>query len=149
MANDLNQCTLIGRLAADPDTRYMPNGEPVCNFRIGVGWKSRDKEGTEWVNIVAFTKLAEICGEYLAKGSQVMVTGRMRTREWEKDGVKRYTTEIVADQMQMLGSPKNGEQRIKQDNGGDYRKAREGGGRGTDDMDSDIPFSPISSKLPI
>ena len=149
MANDLNQCTFIGRLAADPDTSYMPSGEPVCNFRIAVSWKSRDKEGTEWVKIVTFTKLAEICSEYLAKGSQVMVTGRMRTREWEKDGVKRYTTEIVADQMQMLGSPKNGEQRGRQDNGNDYKKVREGGGRGADDMDEDIPFSPISSKLPI
>lgn len=149
MANDLNQCTFIGRLAADPDTRYMPGGEPVCNFRIAVGWKSREKEGAEWVNIVAFTKLAEICGEYLAKGSQVMVTGRMRTREWEKDGVKRYTTEIVADQMQMLGASKSGEQRGAQASGKDYRKAREGGGRGVDDMDSDIPFSSISSKLPI
>lgn len=137
MANDLNLCTFIGRLAADPDTRYMPGGEPVCNFRIAVGWKTREKEGAEWVNIVAFTKLAEICAEYLTKGSQVMVSGRMRTREWEKDGVKRYSTEIVAEKMQMLGGKPEGSP--KGDGGKGYRQAREGSG-GYDDMDERIPF---------
>jgi single-strand DNA-binding protein len=142
MANDLNQCNFIGRLAADPDTRYLPSGEPVCNFRIAVGWKSRDKEGAEWVNIVAFTKLAEICTEYLTKGSQVMVTGRMRTREWEKDGVKRYTTEIVAERMQMFGGKPEGSP--KGDGGKGYQAAREGRQQqhsgGFDDIDDRIPF---------
>ena len=103
MSNDLNQCNFIGRLGADPETRYMPNGDPVCSFRIAVGWKSKDKEGAEWVSVVAFKKLAEICGQYLAKGSQVFVSGRFKTEEYEKDGSKRYVVKIVANEMQMLG----------------------------------------------
>lgn len=108
MANDLNQCSFIGRLGRDPETRYMPNGDPTTSFSIAVGWKAKDKEGAEWVNIVTFGKLAQICGEWLKKGSQVFIQGRFRTREWEKDGVKRYSTEIVADQMQMLGGKSGG-----------------------------------------
>lgn len=112
MANDLNQCSFIGRLGRDPETRHMPNGDAATSFSIAVGWKSKDKEGTEWVNIQTFGKLAEICGDYLKKGSQVFVQGRFRTREYEKDGSKRYMTEIVADQMQMLGGkPGSGESR--------------------------------------
>ena len=103
MANDLNQCNFIGRLGADPETRYAASGDPVCSFRIAVGWKTKEKEGAEWVSITAFGKLAEICGQYLTKGSQVFVSGRMRTDEYEKDGIKRYSTKIVADRMQMLG----------------------------------------------
>ena len=103
MANDLNQCNFIGRLGADPETRFTPSGDAVCSFRIAVGWKSKEKEGTEWVSITTFGKLAEICGQYLAKGSQVFVSGRMKTEEYERDGVKRYSTKIVADRMQMLG----------------------------------------------
>lgn len=103
MANDLNQCTLTGRMGKDPETRYLGNGDPVTSFSIAVGWKSKDKEGAEWVNVVAFGKLAEICGEYLRKGSKVLIGGSMRTRSWDdKDGNKRYTTEIVADKMLML-----------------------------------------------
>ena len=111
MANDLNQCNFIGRLGRDPEQKFMPSGDSVCNFSIAVGWKTQEKEGTEWVNIVAFGKLSEICAEYLKKGAQVMVTGRMRTREWEKDGVKRYATEIVADRMQMLGGKQSEQSR--------------------------------------
>lgn len=103
MANDLNMCSFIGRLGADPETRYAASGDPVCSFRIAVGWKTKEKEGAEWVSITAFGKLAEICGQYLAKGSQVFVSGRMKTDEYEKDGIKRYSTKIVADRMQMLG----------------------------------------------
>lgn len=103
MANDLNQCNFIGRLGADPETRYAASGDPVCSFRIAVGWKTKEKEGAEWVSITAFGKLAEICGQYLTKGSQVFVSGRMKTDEYEKDGIKRYSTKIVADRMQMLG----------------------------------------------
>jgi single-strand DNA-binding protein len=109
MANDLNRCEFIGRLGKDPEVRYSPDGAAVCNLSLAVGWKTKEKEGTEWVRIVAFGKLAEICGEYLAKGKQVYVSGRMTTRKWaDKDtGQDRYSTEVVADQMQMLGG--NGE----------------------------------------
>lgn len=102
MANDLNQCNFIGRLGRPPEVRYLSNGTAACNFTIAVGWKGKDKEGTEWVRISAFGKLAEICGEYLGKGSRVFISGKFRTREWEKDGQKHYMSEIVADQMQML-----------------------------------------------
>jgi single-strand DNA-binding protein len=105
MANDLNRCEFIGRLGKDPETRHSPDGTAVCNFFLAVGWKTKEKEGVEWVRIVAFGKLAEICSDYLAKGKQVYVSGRMTTRKWaDKDtGQDRYSTEIVADQMQMLG----------------------------------------------
>ena len=103
MANDLNRCEFIGRLGKDPDLRFAPSGGAVCNFSIAVGYKSKEKETTEWVRVTAFGKLAEICGEYLKKGSQVYLAGRMTTRKWQKDGVDQYTTEVVAEQMQMLG----------------------------------------------
>jgi single-strand DNA-binding protein len=115
MSNDLNYCSFIGRLGADPVRRFMPNGDPVTSFRIAVGWKGKDKEGAEWVSIEAFSKLAEICHEYLRKGSQVFVSGRMKTDEYEKDGIKRYSTKIVADRMQMLGS--KGDPQPRQDSG--------------------------------
>lgn len=108
--NSLNQCNFIGNLGKDPETRTMPNGKPVCNFSIACGqtWKDKTtgekKEKTEWINIVVFDKLAEICQTYLKKGSQVYLSGSMQTRKWQdKDGKDRYTTEIVADKMQMLG----------------------------------------------
>lgn len=110
MANDLNQCQFIGRLGKDPEIKYMPNGDPVANMSIACGWKGKDKEGTEWIRVVAFGKLAEIMGEYLRKGSQVYISGSMRTRSWEKDGQKHYSTEIVADKMQMLGGKSDGKQ---------------------------------------
>jgi single-strand DNA-binding protein len=104
MSNDLNSCNFIGRLGADPETRYTTDGGAVTNFRLAVGWKSKDKEGAEWVSIVTFGKLAEICSQYLKKGSQVFISGRIRTRKWQdQSGADRYTTEIVASQMQMLG----------------------------------------------
>lgn len=110
MANDLNQCSFIGRLGADPETRYTSSGDPVCSIRLAVGWKGKDKEGTEWVPCSAFGKLAEICGQYLKKGSQVYVQGRFKTDEYEKDGVKRYSTKIMIDTMQMLGGKPDGGQ---------------------------------------
>ena len=104
MSNDLNRCEFIGRLGKDPETRYTADSNAICNFSIAVGYKSKDKETTEWVRITAFGKLAGICADYLKKGSQVFVAGRMTTRKWvNKDGVDQYTTEVVADQMQMLG----------------------------------------------
>lgn len=109
MANDLNQCNFIGRLGQDPECRYTPDGNAVANIRIAVGWKSRNAEVTEWVRVVFFGRIAEIAAEYLKKGSKIFITGRMRTREWEKDGEKRYTTEIVASEMQMLDGKPEGQ----------------------------------------
>jgi len=104
MANDLNRCEFIGRLGKDPEVRYTADSNAICNFSIAVGYKTATKETTEWVRITAFGKLAGICADYLKKGSQVFVAGRMTTRKWQnKDGVDQYTTEVVADQMQMLG----------------------------------------------
>ena len=138
MANDLNQCNFIGRLGADPETRYTPGGDPVCSFRIAVGWKSKDKEGAEWVSITAFGKLAEICGQYLTKGAQVFVSGRMKTDEYEKDGIKRYSTKIVADRLQMLGGKSQGESAPQQQD--PQRNAQGGQKTSFEDMDSEIPF---------
>lgn len=116
MANNLNLCQFIGNLGDDPEVRFMPNGDPVANLSIACNWKGKDKEGTEWIRIVAFGKLAEIMQEYLKKGSKVYVSGRMRTRSWEDDqGVKRYATEVVASQMEMLDrKPDGGERRAQQ-----------------------------------
>ncbi|MFC1565284.1 single-stranded DNA-binding protein [candidate division KSB1 bacterium] len=105
----VNKVILIGNLGQDPELKYMPNGDAVCNFTIATtdSWKNREGEQqdrTEWHRIVAFRRLAEICGEYLKKGKQVFVEGRIRTRSWDdKDGIKRYTTEVIADSMTMLG----------------------------------------------
>ena len=102
--------TLDGTLGRDPETRYMPSGGAVTNVSIATskGWKDRDsgeqKERTEWHRIVFFNKLAEIAGEYLKRGSKVYIEGELRTRDWEKDGQKHYTTEVVASEMQMLDS---------------------------------------------
>lgn len=132
MANDLNQCNFIGRLGKDPDARFMPSGEAVSNFNIACDWKGKDSEGVEWVRISAFGKLAEICNEYLKKGSQVFISGKFKTRKFtDKDGQERYSTEIVADRMQMLGG-KQDDQPKPQPN--------KGGKGGFDDMDDDVPL---------
>jgi single-strand DNA-binding protein len=105
----VNKAILVGRLGQDPDVRYMPNETAVCNFSIATSRSYKDKAGekvekTEWHRIVMFGKLAEIAKEYLKKGSQVFLEGRLQTRKWQtKEGQDRYTTEIVADTMQMLG----------------------------------------------
>lgn len=110
----VNKAILIGSLGRDPEVRFMPNGEAVCNFSIATSENWKDKQGqkqekTEWHNIVMYRKLAEIAGEYLKKGSPVYLEGRIQTRKWQdKEGNDRYTTEIIADQMQMLGK-KDGE----------------------------------------
>ena len=105
MSNDLNLCQFIGRLGADPEQRVLANGDAVANFRIAVGWKSKEKEGAEWVSCVAFKKLAEIICQWCRKGQQVYVSGKFKTRKWTtKEGETRYSTEIVCDQLQMLGS---------------------------------------------
>jgi single-strand DNA-binding protein len=104
----VNKAILIGRLGKDPEVRYTPDGAMVTNFNLATDEQWKDKNGekvqkTEWHRIVAFGKLAEICGNYLVKGKLIFVEGRIQTRSWEdKEGVKRYTTEIVANNMQML-----------------------------------------------
>jgi len=111
----LNKVILIGNLGADPEMRYTPSGRAVVNFRIATTrhWNTQDgerREETEWHRIVAFTKLAEICGQYLKKGAPVYVEGRLQTRSWEdQNGTKRYTTEIVANEMQMLSTRQQSE----------------------------------------
>jgi len=108
----INKAILIGNLGNDPEVRYTQSGTAVANFSVATTerWKDQSgeqKEQTEWHRIVAFGRLGEICGEYLAKGSKVYIEGRIQTRQWDdKDGNKRYTTEIVAREMKML-SPKN------------------------------------------
>jgi single-strand DNA-binding protein len=107
----VNKVIIVGNLGRDPETRYLPSGEAVTNISVATTetWKDKasgeKKEATEWHRISFFGKLAEIAGEYLKKGSQVYVEGRLQTRKWQdKDGADKYTTEIIADRMQMLGS---------------------------------------------
>lgn len=122
MANDLNQCNFIGRLGKDVEMRYQPSGDGIASFSIAVGWKSKDKEGAEWVNITAFGKLAEICGQYLKKGSKVFISGRFKTDKYEKDGQIRYSTSIIANILQMLDgkgdNQQQGQQAPQQNNSG-------------------------------
>src|SRR5215210_8735807 len=110
MARGVNKVILVGNLGQDPEVKYMPSGGAVCNISLATtdSWKDKNsgekQERTEWHRVVFFNRLAEIAGEYLRKGSQVYVEGRLQTREWQdKEGQKRYTTEIVASDMQMLG----------------------------------------------
>ena len=109
----INKVILVGRLGKDPETKFTPNGVAVTSFTIATSeeWKNKDtgekNSKTEWHRIVTWNRLAEICGEYLSKGSQIYIEGRLQTREWEdRDGNKKYTTEIIAQSMQMLDSPK-------------------------------------------
>jgi single-strand DNA-binding protein len=107
MSRSLNKVQLIGNLGKDPELKYTPSGVAVATFSIATSESWKDQEGnqqekTEWHNIVAWRKLAEICGEYLKKGKKVYLEGKLQTRNYEKDGVKRYVTEIVADQLIML-----------------------------------------------
>lgn len=143
MANDLNRCEFIGRLGKDPEVRYSPSGDAVANISIACGWKTKDKEGTEWVPVTFYGKRAEIVGKYLAKGSQVYVSGRYRTRKWQdKNGQDRYSTEIVADTMQMLGGRSEGWQgaRPPQESKQESKQEPQGKSGGFDDFDDDIPF---------
>ena len=166
----VNKVILVGNLGRDPEVRFMPNGEAVCNFSIATtdSWKDKagaKQERTEWHNIVMYRKLAEIAGEYLKKGRPVYVEGRLQTRKWQtKEGQDRYTTEIIADQMQMLGARDGGGSNASYDGGGmdqsngmdesSYSQAPTrqsaakpaaaektvSGGSGFDDFDDDIPF---------
>ncbi|WP_062739006.1 single-stranded DNA-binding protein [Ralstonia mannitolilytica] len=153
----VNKVIIVGNLGADPETRYMPSGYAVTNIRVATTDRYKDKasgemkEATEWHSVAFFSRLAEIAAEYLRKGSSVYIEGRLKTRSWEKDGQKHYQTQIIADQMQMLGGKPEGA--AKSDGGKSYQAAREGRhpapSGGFADMDDDIPFAPISSKLPI
>ncbi len=112
----LNKIQIIGNLGADPESRFMPNGDAVCNLRIATTESYKDKstgekrEITEWHRVVVFRKLAEICSQYLKKGSPVYIEGKIRTRKWQnKEGQDQYTTEIEANEMQMLGGRSEGQ----------------------------------------
>jgi single-strand DNA-binding protein len=131
MARGINKVILVGNLGADPDTRYMPSGKAVTNIRIATSesWKDKQtgdqQERTEWHSIVLYDKLGEISAEYLRKGSQVYIEGSLRTRKWQdKEGKDRYTTEIIAQNMQMLGGRAGG---------GGGGGGGSGGGSGGDD----------------
>ncbi len=143
----INKAIIVGRLGKDPEMRYMPDGTAVANFSVATSedWKDKatgeKKERTEWHRVVAFRKLGEICGEYLSKGKLVYVEGRIQTRAWDdKDGNKRYTTEIVASDMQMLGPKDEGSKKssVEFDSGskGGGNFSRSEGPVGEDD----IPF---------
>jgi len=148
MARGINKVILVGNLGQDPDTRYMPSGSAVTNLRIATSeqWKDKQtgeqKERTEWHSVAMFGRLAEISAEYLRKGSQVYIEGKLRTRKWQdKQGNDRWTTEVIADEMQMLGGRGGGggaAPMSSQDSGpprGNYPDS--GGG---DEFDDDIPF---------
>jgi single-strand DNA-binding protein len=153
MSNDLNYCSFIGRLGADPETRYSPNGDAVASFRIAVGSTWRDKssgekrESTEWVSITAFGKLGEIVGEYCKKGGQVFVSGRMKTDKYtDKEGVERYSTKIIADKMQLLGGKRDGDSAPHETGSERHERkavvkpAAQGASGAFDDFADDIPF---------
>jgi single-strand DNA-binding protein len=159
MARGINKVILVGNLGQDPQSRAMPSGKAVVNLRIATTDQWRDKqtgenkENTEWHTVVMFDRLAEIAAEYLRKGSQVYIEGRLRTRKWQdKEGNDRYSTEVVANDMQMLGG--RGGAGAGGGGGGSYEREptpRSGGGAtggstgggasgGRDDFDDDIPF---------
>ena len=152
MARGVNKVIIVGNLGNDPDTRYMPSGGAVTNLSIATNesWKDKQtgeqKERTEWHRVAMFGRLAEIAAEYLRKGSQVYIEGRLRTRKWQdQSGNDRYTTEIVADEMQMLGGRSGAGAPAMNDMGGPPPgpPPQGGGGRssgGGDDFDDDIPF---------
>ena len=158
MARGINKVILVGNLGQDPETRAMPSGKAVTNVRIATsdGWKDKttgeQKESTEWHSVVFFDRLAEVAAEYLRKGSQVYVEGRLRTRKWQdKSGNDRYTTEIVASEMQMLGG-RGGQSGGGMGAGSGGASARSAGApaeefqpatagaKGDDTLDDDIPF---------
>jgi single-strand DNA-binding protein len=137
MAHDTNICNFIGRLGDDPVAR-MANDNPVSNFTIAVGSKYGDKTTTEWIRCVVFGKLANVCNEYLKKGTQVFVSGRLQSRKWtDKEGVERVSTEIIVNTLQMLATGKNANQDA--DSPAPARQAMQTRVDHSDDDDS-IPF---------
>ncbi len=147
MARGVNKVIIVGNLGQDPETRYMPSGSAVTNFTVATNesWKDKQtgeqKERTEWHRVSMFNRLAEVAAEYLRKGSQVYIEGKLRTRKWQgKDGSDRYTTEIIADEMQMLGGRGGGGGFGGGDQGGDSKGGSAPPQPGPDDFDDDIPF---------
>lgn len=153
----VNKVILVGNLGADPESRYMPNGDAVVNIRLATteSWKDKasgeKRELTEWHRVVFYRKLAEIAGQYLKKGSQVYIEGRIRTRKWQgQDGQDRYTTEIEANEMQMLGRREGMGDAGPRDSGnsggsrapakGQQASANQTSGGGFNDFEDDIPF---------
>ena len=147
----VNKVIIVGNLGRDPEVRYLPGGGAITNISVATTDTWKDKSGekqerTEWHRVAFFGKLAEIAGEYLTKGSQVYVEGSLRTRKWQdKEGKERYTTEIIADRMQMLGSRGGGSEPMAREpaaassSGGGKPQSGKGGGA-FDEMDDDIPF---------
>ncbi len=159
MARGINKVILVGNLGGDPEVRYMPNGNAVTNVTLATSDSWKDKQGgqmqerTEWHRVVFFNRLAEIAGEYLRKGSKVYVEGSLRTRKWQgQDGQDRYTTEIVASEMQMLDSRGDGQQpggysqqsgyqqQAPQQRQPQQPQRHSQPAQGFDDFDDDIPF---------
>ncbi len=136
MARGINKVILVGNLGADPETRYTPSGTAITSIRIATSesWKDKttgeQQERTEWHRIEFFGRIAEIAGEYLKKGRQVYVEGKLRTDEYEKDGVKRYSTKVIADEMQMLGGREGGGASGDGEGGGGYQRRERGPARG-------------------
>ncbi len=146
MARGVNKVILIGNLGQDPEVRYMPNGGAVANVTIATteSWKDKNtgepQERTEWHRVVFYRRLAEIAGEYLKKGSKVYVEGRLQTRKWQdRDGNDRYTTEIIANEMQMLDS-RGGGGNFGGGGGQKQAPAAEPAPAGAGEFDDDIPF---------
>lgn len=154
MARGVNKAILVGNLGRDPEVRYSPNGQAVANVTLATSESWKDKtsgekqEKTEWHRVVFFGKLAEIAGEYLKKGSQAYIEGRLQTRKWQdKEGKDRYTTEIVAAELQMLGSRGGAggggampSDSFNQDAPYEEKPATAGKGGGGNEFDDDIPF---------
>ena len=142
----LNKVILIGRLGRDPEVRYMPNGEAVCNFSVATSEKYTDKNGqrqeaTEWHNVTMYRKLAEIAGQYLRKGSQVYLEGRIQSRKYQgKDGIERTAYEIIANEMKMLGGGNDSGQQSNQTPSQPRRQAPATPAAPVEDVDDDIPF---------
>ena len=147
MARGINKVIIVGNLGQDPETRYMPSGAAVTNFTVATNesWKDKQtgeqKERTEWHKVAMFNRLAEIAAEYLRKGSQVYIEGKLRTRKWQdRDGNDRWTTEVIADEMQMLGGRGGGGGAAPMSSGSDSGPPSAPPNTGPDDFDDDIPF---------
>jgi single-strand DNA-binding protein len=150
MARGVNKVILIGNLGRDPEVRYSPNGQAIANVNLATSesWKDKNtgekQERTEWHRVVFFGRLAEIAGEYLKKGMQVYVGGRLQTRKWQdKDGNDRYTTEIVASDMQMLGSRSGAgapDESFESEPAPASERSNARAAASADDFDDDIPF---------
>lgn len=141
----VNKVTIVGNLGRDPEVRYMPSGDAIANIAVATSYKSKDKstgeqkELTEWHRISFFGKVAEIVGQYLKKGSSVYVEGRLQTRKYtDKDGIERYATEIIAENMQMLGG--RGDQQERQEPAAPAVRPTPKPAPNFSDMDDDIPF---------